>query len=121
MFTGGPPSTAREVLRAEGVEVDDGKVIGLSEQHAKPEALLQLQTQHKAAPLRLVEDAAESVRTVAADVRLLRWRIYYAHWGHTTPQQEAITAAFPRVRHLQRSAELEPLLLGGDEESSKEA
>ena len=114
VLTNGPPTTAREVLGSERVMIDDDHVIGLTETRSKPEALLEVQARHAESPLRLVEDAADSVRLVAADVRLLRWRIYYAHWGHTTPAQEAITSAFPRVRHLQRSAELEPLLLGAD-------
>ena len=54
--------------------------------------------------------AAAVVRAVAADARLLSVRTFYAAYGYSTPAQEALVGAMPRVRTLASSRDLEGVL-----------
>lgn len=56
--------------------------------------------------LTVVGDNAETLRQMAADVRLLPTKFCFAAWGYSTPQQQAIVAMMPRVQTFKDGAAL---------------
>ena len=54
--------------------------------------------------------SVDDLRAVAADPRLLSVRTFYAAYGYSTPAQEALVGAMPRVRTLASSRDLEGVL-----------
>ena len=69
-----------------------------------------LRQRHPDAHFRYVDDDADCLRAIAADVRLLSLRLHYAGWGYHTEQQDSAVASMPRVRELRKSQELEEVL-----------
>lgn len=59
-----------------------------------------------------------TLRLVANDPRLFGCRLFFAQWGHSDAEQQALAASMPRVRTLVEAQELEQLMAaratGGD-------
>ena len=72
--------------------------------------LAALRERHAGATVRYVDDSVDDLRAVAADARLLSVQTFYAAYGYSTPAQEALVGAMPRVRTLASSRDLEGVL-----------
>jgi len=100
---------AGELLQRAGVPLESERIFGLGS-GPKGDTLCTLQQQHAGATLRFVEGKAETVRSVASDLRLLGVELYFAGWGHSTPEQKALVASMPRVRPLVECEQLASVL-----------
>ena len=81
----------------------------------KADALFAL-TQQAVGCVSYVDDSIDCLRSVANDPRLFPCRLYYATWGYSNPEQQALAASIPRVRSLGESAELQRVLRPPSEE-----
>ena len=98
------------LLQANGVNVDDERILPVADAASKADALAALRERHAGATVRYVDDSVDDLRAVAADPRLLSVRTFYASYGYSTPAQEALVGAMPRVRTLASSRDLEGVL-----------
>ena len=53
-----------------------------------------------------VEDKVETLRAVANDVSLFSTALYFAEWGYSTAEQQALASSMPRVKSLSTSESL---------------
>ena len=101
---------AQRILRREGIELSDERVLGeLRPPEEKREALAALRLRHSEDTLRIVDDDAELLRLVAADPRLFSAQLFFAAWGHSKVDGEATVASMPRAS-LKESARLDVVL-----------
>ena len=98
------------LLQANGVNVDDERIVPVDDAASKADALAALRERHAGATVRYVDDSVDDLRAVAADARLLSVRTFYASYGYSTAAQEALVGAMPRVRTLASSRDLEGVL-----------
>ena len=64
----------------------------------------------RVAQLTVVDDNAVVLRSLAADRRFFSAQLWFAAWGYSTPQQQALIATMPRVKTLESGAELRDVL-----------
>ncbi|KAL1524040.1 hypothetical protein AB1Y20_018954 [Prymnesium parvum] len=94
------------LLRQVGVELEPSLIIQLDEDEQKGDALHQLRERHPQEQLVVVDDNAAALRNIAADRRLFGAQLWFAAWGYSTPQQQALVATMPRVRTLGSASSL---------------
>ena len=68
------------LLQANGVNVDDERIVSVDDAASKADALAALRERHAGATVRYVDDSVDDLRAVAADARLLSVRTFYAVW-----------------------------------------
>ena len=93
------------LLRDAGLELEADAIFGLGS-GPKVDTLSTLQQKHPEAQLAFVEDRLETLRTAANDPRLFGCRLFFAEWGYSTAEQQALVGSMPRVRALSQSSEL---------------
>lgn len=105
------PGRALDLLDDAGLTVPAEQVVAASGARQKAEAVRRLLANQAASHLHFVDMHAGAIRTVAADARLLRARLYFASWGYSSAAQASLVATMPRVGMLSSTIDLEQLLL----------
>ena len=111
---------AQQLLRRNGVELDDENIFGgLSSAAQKASALVELRASREqgAEQVRFIDDDAEVLRDIANDSRLFSSQLFFASWGYSQTAGEATVASMPRVRSLGQSNQLEVVLGTREEEA----
>ena len=91
---------AQALLRTAELPIEDERVVSLQGGGEKARALAELRRRHPDVPLAYVEDRVPVLRSIANEVSLFACELYFAQWGHSTPEQQAAAASMPRVRAL---------------------
>ena len=91
---------AQGLLRIAELPIEEDRVISLHGGGEKALVLAELRQRHPDAQLAYVEDRVPVLRTMANEVSLFACELYFAQWGHSTPEQQAAAASMPRVRAL---------------------
>jgi phosphoglycolate phosphatase-like HAD superfamily hydrolase len=100
---------ALKLLESAGVEIREEAIFGLGS-GPKVDTLSELQQRHPGAQITFVEDRLDTLRKAANDPRLFGCRLYFAEWGYSTAEQQALAGSMPRVRSLTDSSELSAAL-----------
>ncbi len=89
----------RELLRREGVELDENRIFGKEVRRPKAAILRELLAAH-GGPLWFVEDRLKTLEDVAAEPDLFGTRLYLADWGYNTPGDRAAARRRPGIAVL---------------------
>jgi phosphoglycolate phosphatase-like HAD superfamily hydrolase len=109
---------AKALLSSAGMHFDDDRIFGLGS-GPKAGTLAELQERHPERSVAFVEDRIETLRSVCNDVSLFGCRLYFAGWGYSTPEQQAMCASMPRVQALDSSEELSCVWGEGDDAETR--
>ena len=81
----------------------------------KAGTLAELRARHPEASLAFVDDRVATLRGICNAIGLFGVELFFAEWGYSTAQQQAIVASMPRVRKLgPESGELAKALRGDE-------
>lgn len=109
-LTTGPKRFASRLLEELGIELDSSNILELRDGRLKTDALHELLAQHPTEKFVFIDDNAKTLRQAAADRRLFPAKLWFAAWGRSTPQQQALVATMPRVHTLENGPALENAL-----------
>ena len=88
---------AAALLEAAGIELESNRIRA---DESKKATLVALRQKHADQPFAFVDDSVNVLRAVANELPLFGAELYFAQWGYSTAQQEALAAAMPRLRTL---------------------
>lgn len=96
---------AQALLQSQGIQLADERIFGLGS-GPKAKTLSTLAQRHEGSCVSFVEDKVETLRAVANDVSLFSTALYFAEWGYSTAEQQALASSMPRVKSLSTSESL---------------
>ena len=100
-----PSRYAIALLEQASVGIGEGSVHG-QEQGSTLSVLAELRRGQPDARLSLIEASVPRLREVANSPALFGTELWFAAWGHSTPQQQALVSSMPRVQVLLEGGDL---------------
>ncbi|MDP3838964.1 MAG: HAD family hydrolase, partial [Methylococcales bacterium] len=79
----------KQILQANGIELDDERIFGLDRNKTKPEILTLLLQQQPTADIRFVEDRLPTLLNVQKEPALAKVQLIFALWGYNTADDKA--------------------------------
>ena len=110
------PALAHAALSRTGVAVDEGRMLSVCGGVA--DTLCEVRSRHRESEgdeirISYVDARADALREVAADPRHFgSTSLYFARWGHSTPQASALASLMPRVRCLDAASQMSEAIAG---------
>jgi phosphoglycolate phosphatase-like HAD superfamily hydrolase len=87
----------KQILQANGIELDDERIFGLDRNKTKPEILTILLQQQPTADIRFVEDRLPTLLNVQKEQALANVQLICALWGYNTADDKAQALQQPFV------------------------